>query len=126
MAYLQLLADHCAHGLQAMSMQPPMQGMQPVVSPYTMELNNAASAAGYWADHLSADEQQRSYLAMQQVGVHASSPCVLKDMLILVPRMCPGQCGIMREHCMAVQSACAMLVAARKILGVCFMPILMT
>ncbi|CAK0773929.1 hypothetical protein CVIRNUC_004116 [Coccomyxa viridis] len=43
-----------------------MQGVQPVVSPYTMELNNAASAAGYWADHLSNDEQQRSYLAMQQ------------------------------------------------------------
>ena len=74
LAYLQQYADGCAHRLQAMSMQPPMQGMQPVVSPYTMELNSAASAAGYWADHLSADEQQRSYLAMQQVD---RRPCII-------------------------------------------------
>ena len=55
-------------------MQPPMQGVQPVVSPYTMKLNHAASAAGYWADHLSNDEQQRSYLAMQQVDCR---PCII-------------------------------------------------
>ena len=55
-------------------MQPPMQGMQPVVSPYTMELNSAASAAGYWADHLSIDEQQHSYLTMQQVDCR---PCII-------------------------------------------------
>ena len=101
MAYLQQYADDCAHHLQVMSMQPPMQGMQPAMSPYTIELNNAASAAGYWADHLSADEQQQSYLAMQQVdcrpciitvcAVHGCSP--QSAMLISVPSMCSRQCG---------------------------------
>ena len=53
--------------MQAIPIQPGMQGMQPMMPPYAMELANAASAAGYWADRLSTDEQQRSYLVMQQV-----------------------------------------------------------
>ena len=53
--------------MQAIPMQPGMQGMQPMMPPYAMELANAASAAGYWADRLSTDEQQRSHLVMQKV-----------------------------------------------------------
>lgn len=54
-------------GMQAVPIQPGMQNMQQLVPPYPMELYNTASAAGYWAERLSADEQQRSYLVMQQV-----------------------------------------------------------
>ena len=46
-----------------------MQHMQQMVPPYSMDLYNTASAAGYWAERLSADEQQRSYLVMQQVPI---------------------------------------------------------
>jgi hypothetical protein len=57
----------CRAVMQALPMQPGMQGMQPMLPPYAMELANTASAAGYWADQLNAEEQQRSYLIMQQV-----------------------------------------------------------
>ena len=57
---------HCS---QAIPIQPAMQNMQQMVPPYSMELYNTASAAGYWAERLGADEQQRSYLVMQQVPI---------------------------------------------------------
>lgn len=50
-------------------MQPPIQSLQQVAPPYAMDLHNTASAAGYWADRLGAEEQQRSYLVMQQVHI---------------------------------------------------------
>ena len=61
------LVNRQVHPVQAVPIQPAMQNMQQMVPPYSMELYNTASAAGYWAERLSADEQQRSYLVMQQV-----------------------------------------------------------
>lgn len=58
-----------AERVQAIPLQPAMQSMPQMLSLYAAELNNTASAAGYWAERLGADEQQRSYLVVQQVRI---------------------------------------------------------